>query len=115
MAFSEFEQKKVATEVSQFIEPRRPRPEIRDQLDIAFKIENQSVILFEIRPRFDKPEVKLELPFAKATYSKKADIWKIYWLRADLKWHRYPPTPTVDALGDFLSVVEEDKHGCFWG
>ena len=115
MAFSEFEQQKLAAELSQFIAPRRPRPEIRDQLDIAFKIENQSVILFEIRPRFDKSEVKLELPFAKATYSKKEDIWKIYWLRGNLQWYPYPPTPTVDELSEFLSVIEEDKHGCFWG
>lgn len=115
MAFSEFEYKKLEKELDDYIQPRRPPPDVREQLDIAFKIENQSVILFEIRPRFDKPDIKLELPFAKATYSKKEDVWKIYWLRANLKWYRYPPIPTVDELSDFLSVVEEDENGCFWG
>jgi len=115
MALSEFERKKVEVELGRFIESKRPPPEIRDQLDLGFRIENQSVLLFEIRPRWDKPGEKMESPVAKATYSKAQQVWKVYWKRADLKWHRYEPTPAVDQLGDFLALVDEDKHACFWG
>ncbi len=46
MALSEFEKKKVEAELSRFIEIHRPPENIRDQLDIGFKLENQSVVLF---------------------------------------------------------------------
>jgi len=115
MALSDFERKKVEAEVGRFVEAHRPPEDIRNQLDIGFRIENQSVLLFEIRPRWDKPEEKMESTFAKATYSKAQRVWKVYWMRADLKWHRYTPTPEVRQLSGFLKLVDEDKHACFWG
>jgi hypothetical protein len=115
MAFSEFEMKKVQVEVGRFIEAQRPPAEMRDQLDLGFKIENQSIILFEIRPRGNKPEEKIEAPVAKTTYLKSRGSWKVYWMRADLKWHKYEPYPELDQLVDFLDIVEADEYGCFWG
>ena len=47
----------------------------------------QSIELFEIRPQWDKPKIKQEYPFAKATFVRAKGRWKIYWKRADLKWH----------------------------
>lgn len=115
MALSEFECKKIAADLSRFIESKRPPPEIRDRLDIGFRIENQSVFIFEIRPRWDKPEEKIESPVAKATYSKAQQVWKVYWMRADLRWHRYYPDPEVGELSEFLELVDKDKNACFWG
>lgn len=36
-------------------------------------------------------------------------------MRADLKWHSYPPAPVVGTVEKFLSLVAEDKHACFFG
>ncbi|MHC1774173.1 MAG: DUF3024 domain-containing protein [Lentimicrobium sp.] len=93
----------------------RPKPEIRPQLDLGYEIENQSIILNEIRPRWDKPEDILVNGYAKATYVKSKNIWKIYWMRADGNWHLYGPAPEVRHLTDFLEIVEEDKNNCFKG
>ena len=57
----------------------------------------------------------MELPVAKATYVKSQNKWKIYWHRADMKWHGYEPEPDVDKIEDFLKIVEEDKYACFFG
>lgn len=115
MALSEVERHKVEVEVGRFVESHRPPENIREQLDIGFKLENQSIVLFEIRPRWDKPEEKMEHPVAKATYSRAQQIWKVYWMRSDLKWHRYEPAPSAEQLADFLTLVDEDEHACFWG
>ena len=88
---------------------------MREKLDIGYKIENQSIIIHEIRPRFDNPDIKIEPEFAKATYVRKKNHWKIFWLRANLKWYAYEPTPTVESLEDFLQLIEDDPHGCFKG
>jgi hypothetical protein len=98
-----------------WIEKNRPPEKIRSKLDFGYKIENQSVYIFEIRPRWDKPEIIQESPIAKTTYIHTKKLWKIFWMRADLKWHGYEPHLFVKSIKDFLSIVKEDKLGCFWG
>jgi hypothetical protein len=93
----------------------RPPEHVRDRLDINYKIENQSIILFEIRPHFQNPANKIESAYAKATYVKSGNNWKIYWMRGNLKWSLYEPKPQVRELKDFLALVDEDKHYCFLG
>jgi hypothetical protein len=115
MAISEFETKRVEKTMEAYLERTRPPVHIRKELDIAYRIENQSVELFEIRPAFRVPNQKIEHAIAKATYVKRAKEWRVYWMRADLKWHRYEPVPEVDSLDDFLKIIEEDAHGCFYG
>ena len=95
MALSEFEIKRCEKLVGQYVENRRPPPHIRNELDLDFRINGQGVEIFEIRPDLREPGVKIESPVAKTTYVKTQKIWKIYWQRADLKWHRYEPDPEV--------------------
>lgn len=115
MALSEFEIKRCERELRKFIEKRRPPAHIRKKLDFGFRINNQSIELFEIRPKWDNPTEILESSFAKTTFVKTKGRWKIYWKRADLKWHSYEPCPEVRSIEDFVSVVDEDKYACFFG
>ncbi len=115
MAISEFEIKRCEREIEKFLAGRRPPAHIRNKLDFGYRIENQSVEIFEIRPQWKNPKNKIEIPFAKATYVKKRKLWKIYWQRRDLKWHSYTPAPSVQHFEEFLSVVNEDTHACFFG
>ncbi|MCP3931719.1 MAG: DUF3024 domain-containing protein, partial [Bacteroidetes bacterium] len=61
------------------------------------------------------PSKKIEGSIAKATYVKSTKIWKLYWQRADMKWHRYEPFPESKSLEEILEVIGQDKHYCFWG
>jgi len=74
MAFNDIERKRIERAVEGFLEKRRPPPHIRPKLDFGYRISGQSVELFEIRPRWDKPDEKREHPFAKATYVRTRDI-----------------------------------------
>lgn len=93
----------------------RPKPEIRNQLDLSYEFNDQSVILNEIRPAWNKPNEILICGYAKATFIKSKNVWKVFWRRADNKWHSYKPTPTVRELKDFLELVDQDEYGCFKG
>ena len=115
MALSEFETKKIEKEVRAFVEKRRPPPHIRPKLDLGFRVKGQSVEIFEVRPRWRHPEEKMEHSVAKATYVKTQRIWKIYWQRADLKWHGYEPNYEVETLQEFLAIVDHDEYACLFG
>lgn len=115
MTISEFEVKRCEREIEKFLALKRPPVNLRSKLDFGYRIDNQSIELFEIRPNWRNPEEIMEFPFAKATYIKKDHIWKIFWQRQDLKWHSYEPAPRVRYFEDFLSIVSEDENGCFFG
>jgi len=87
MAFNEIEKKRCEKAVSAFMEKRRPPAHIRDQLDLGYRLKGQSVEIFEIRPDWRDHAKKMEEPVAKATYVRSQNVWKIFWQRADLKWH----------------------------
>lgn len=112
---TEFEKKRCRHILEQFLERRRPPSHVRDKVDLAYRIHGQDVEIFEIRPRWDKAEELIETPVAKATYIRSKKRWKLFWQRADLKWHLYLEHPEVDRLEEFVKIVEEDVFGCFFG
>jgi hypothetical protein len=115
MAISEFEIKRCEKLVSAYVEKHRPPTHIRNQVDLSFRVKDQSIEIFEIRPLWKNPDKIIEEMQAKTTYVKKTGTCKVYWQRADLKWHSYQPMPEVDTLEDFLALVDKDEHHCFKG
>jgi hypothetical protein len=115
MAISEFEIKRCEKLVGEYVKQHRPPAHIRDQVDLGFRVKEQSVEIFEIRPLWNNPDENIEEMQAKTTYVKKSGKWKVYWQRADLSWHSYQPSPEVDTLEEFLAMVDKDEHHCFRG
>jgi hypothetical protein len=115
MALNVIERKRVENAAAAFVQKRRPAPHVRPKLDYGFRVSGQSVELFEIRPRWDRPKEKRESSFAKATFVRTKGVWRVYWMRSDLKWHSYEPAPEVSAIDDFLAVVQKDEYACFFG
>jgi Protein of unknown function (DUF3024) len=116
MSLDVFQTVDLIESLENFIEKIRPtKEEIRRKLDYGYSLEGQSVILYAIRPQWKNPEVLSQHPFAKATFIKKSGLWKVYWLRSNLKWYAYDPKPTVRSFKDFLKTVEDDKYHCFFG
>jgi hypothetical protein len=115
MPLNDIERKRIENAVAAFIQKRRPPAHVRPRLDYGFRLAGQSVELFEVRPQFDRPEVKRESSFAKATFVHTKGVWRVYWMRSDLKWHSYEHRLEVSAIADFLAVVQKDEHACFFG
>lgn len=115
MAFTKEQTADIESAMADFMTKRRPPEEIRDRLDLAWRIEGQSVVIYSIRPSWRDESQKTEEPAAKATYNRTTNRWKIYWMRADLKWHSYPLLPEAVFFDEFLAEVNEDDACCFWG
>ncbi len=98
-----------------FVERKRPPLEIRDKVDLGYKIEGKSIYIFEIRPRWNNPEIINKLPVAKATYVIAKKEWKVYWMRSNGKWYLYDPQLVIKDVAQFIKLVEEDAYHCFWG
>ena len=101
--------------MADFLTRRRPKEAIRSPMDLAYRIVGQSVEIFSLRPLWSNPAEIIEEAIAKATYSRPKNRWRIFWNRADCKWHTYKPYPEALLFDEFLAVVDEDEHCCFWG
>jgi len=113
MSFTENEIKKYTEELESYIEKIRPKPEIRNEIDIEYKINSQSIEIIENRKINSS---MIESPIAKATYIKSTEEWKIYWKKSDMKWHLYEPKKVrIRTLEDAIRIIEKDEYGCFWG
>lgn len=115
MVLSEFEIKRYELAKKKFLAQRRPHPDVRAKCDLGCRLDEQTVEVFEIRPQWDNPEIIHEQPFAKATYIKSEKVWKIYWMRSNLKWQIYAPDRTVRTIEDVFSVIDCDEYGAFFG
>jgi hypothetical protein len=116
VALAEIELARVRKAMEAFMQRRRPPAHIRPQLDLGFRITEQSIEIFEIRPAWRGPPDEMhESLIAKATYVRARGVWRVFWQRRDLKWHRYEPKPEVKSVEEFASLVSEDAHACFFG
>jgi len=116
VAFTELETARVRKSVGAFIERRRPPARLREKLDLSYRVSGQSVEIFEVRPSFGgAPGERIEIPVAKATYVRTVRRWRVFWMRQDMKWHSYQPTPDVATIDEFVALVNEDRNSCFFG
>ena len=115
MALSNTQIEEIEQAAEKYMNHNRPPLEIRDKLDIAYRIDGQSVVVFEVRPQWDKPEEKMEMDLAKTTFVKTKKLWKIYWMRGNLKWDHYKPVPFVKNISDFFDLIAKDELNCFFG
>lgn len=115
MAFNDLETQKIKNAVDAIFMAKRPPVNIRHKVDFEYRIVNQSVELFEVRPHWQDNSQLLEHGIAKLTYVKSSQTWKLYWMRQDLKWHSYQPMAQSKQIEQLLEAVMQDEYGCFFG
>ena len=115
MAFTNEQYEVIKTMMNAYINSHRPPAYIRAQLDIGWRMENQTLILYEIRPDWTKPSEICHIEYAKAVWVERQQEWHIYWLLSNMKWLRYEGLESTVNLQRFLIEVEEDPKGCFHG
>ena len=85
MALTELEHRRGQKLVGAYLETRRPPIHLRSKLDYSFRIQGQSVEIFEVRPVWRNPQESSETAIAKATYVRTISRWRVFWQPSDLK------------------------------
>ena len=101
--------------MDRYLEENRPPEDIRRQLDVGWRLEGQSVYVFEIRPQWNNKNIYHHYDFAKATWVEAQKHWKIFWMRSNGKWYRYDALESAGNLQRFLIEVEKDPYHFFRG
>jgi len=104
MAFSALELKRIEQTVGRFCQKRSP-VHLKDKLRLEYAIKGHDVVIVERRPKWDEP----------SKFIRSAGKWRLYWMRADLKWHEYPGPLSSDRLDDLVQEIDADPLACFFG
>jgi hypothetical protein len=114
MAFSESELRQIESTVGALCRRRSPAKR-RDQLEFTYEIDRHNVSIYEVRPRWNNPKEKTKLGVARFKFIRKSDEWRLFWMRRDLKWHRYDPDIEATDLESLVRIVDNDGFGAFFG
>ena len=114
MALSDVELQRVKNEVGGLCDRRTPAG-TREQLSLHYSVNGHAIVLFERRPHYKPNHDVIETPVAKLKFVRTQSEWRLFWMRADLKWHRYDPVPASRDLRTLVEAVDEDRYACFFG
>ena len=114
MAFSEFELKYIESTIGSLCKRRSP-VHLRDKLRTVYVVKGHDVAIYEERPYWKNPKEWTSHGIAKFKYIKNQNIWKLYWMRQDLKWHLYEPFSESGTIDRLVVEVDKDPYGAFFG
>lgn len=114
MAFSEMDLKRIEQTVGAFCDKCSP-VELKDKLRLVYVGKGHEVIIAERRPRWDNQTEWTESTVAKLKFIRSAGKWRLYWMRADMKWHEYPGLSSSRRLDDLVQEIDADPLACFFG
>jgi hypothetical protein len=114
MAFSEIELKRIDRMVGDLCR-RKTLLQHADELRFAYEIDSQAVSIYEQRPPWRGSGPWTSHGIARFRFSRARGIWTLFWMRQDLKWHRYEPEPPSADVAALVAVVEADHFGAFFG
>ena len=89
MAFDELELKRIKQGVGSF-SPKHSPAHLKDKLRLEYAVKGHDVVIVERRPRWDSQTEWTDTSVAKLKFIRLANKWRLYWMRADLKWHEDP-------------------------
>ncbi|NCP84343.1 MAG: DUF3024 domain-containing protein [Bacteroidetes bacterium] len=81
-----------------FLEKRRSPEELRNQIDIGYRIDGQYVFIYETRPKWTNPSDFKERDIAKVTFVQTQNVWNVFWMNSNLKWIGYKPIALVKTI-----------------
>ena len=114
MALTELERARIDKQLTAYCATRVPA-EARAKLRVGYRVEGNSVILYEERPAFRPPYDWQEMVVAKFTWVATRRRWQLYCQHRDRRWHAYQALPGAARLSTLLDEVDRDPTGIFWG
>lgn len=114
MAFNELELRRIKNTVGEMCHRRTP-PHLRNEVELTYEVKGYDVTVYEIRSKWNNPKEKTRLEVARFKLVRSRNEWRLYWMRQDLKWHRYEVDGENTGLEDLVKVVDEDEYGAFFG
>jgi hypothetical protein len=88
---------------------------LHDRVQLTFRIEGLIATIFERRPYFHDRSRWTQTDIARFRYFKNRDVWELYWVDRNSRWHRYGQCRANHSIEPLLADVDKNSTGIFWG
>jgi hypothetical protein len=105
MPFSSLETLEIIEAFENFLDPKRPAENLREEIDLDYRIEDSEIIIYEMRPRWHAGKELSEFPIVKISFIKSKNQWRVFWMKSDRKWHASHRYPYVNSVKEFLELI----------
>ncbi len=113
MALSEFTTKLVQTKLSWFCREKVPL-HYRSRIRLGYRIEGDTVTIFEQRATFSDPDRWVDLDVAQFRWDDRRKTWSLFYRDREAAWRHYYLEPRSD-FEALLREVDDDPVEVFWG
>jgi hypothetical protein len=103
----------VEKKLGEFCESKVP-PAARVQVQLKFRLMDNTVELYEYRVAYDRTGKWIENPIAQFRYSPSTHKWTLYCRDRNCRWHQFRIKPDK-SFENLLTAVQRDSTGIFWG
>ena len=114
MPFNDIEKQRIKKIIGGFCQEKIPDHQ-RCQIKLFYEIRGYEVRIIESRPHFLNSHLWTDTPIARLHYDPDTLAWRLYWMRANGKWHKYPDFELTNNLKSLIGVIAEDRYRVFWG
>lgn len=114
MALPELIKRSVESKLSTYCDRKIPR-EIRDELQLTYKLRGNTATLIERRPHFRDRTIWTEVKVAQLRFDPDAKRWSLYCSDRNGRWHFYDDAPPSANLDDLIAELDRDPTCIFWG
>jgi hypothetical protein len=96
---------------------RKVPQSVRHQVRLEVELEGQAATIIERRvpAPFLHTDKWSTLPVARFRYTRRDQLWRLYWRDRNLRWRLYDLVPPSHDLGPLIAELEADPTCIFWG
>lgn len=113
MVFNDTEVTQIKQCMNYFMEKRRPPKHIRNEHDLQYRIEEDSVIIFDVR-QLAWSSGSVEEMLAKITINRVSNSWSLFWSTENNEWRHYD-AKMIGSFSDAIKIIDEDAIHRFFG
>lgn len=84
-----------------------------DEHDLQYRIEDDSVIIFEVR-QLSWSTGRAEEMLAKITNNRNSNSWSLFWSTENNEWRHYDGR-MIGSFSDAIKIIDEDADHRFFG
>ena len=113
MVFNDTEVAQIKQCMNYFMEKRRPPKHIRNEHDLQYRIEDDSVIIFDVRQLAWSAGIAEEM-LAKITINRVSNSWSLFWSTENNEWRHYD-AKMIGSFAEAVKIVDDDVEHRFFG
>jgi hypothetical protein len=87
----------------------------RDQMRIVVEVKGHAITFLSLEGLVGPDGEPISIDVARLRYTARRGEWDLYWFDSDSKPHRRAEVGSRKSVKTFLTFIDDDPTGIFWG